>query len=76
MPVIRPEAMKAGIKGIKTSASFFSAPLIGAAYFCLACALLRAMLSPAAATATAGAPVSNERIASTTLAAAPGPTMN
>ena len=71
MPVIRPEAINAGISGIKTLASLRSASLIGALYLAFAWALLRSTFSCADSI-----PLICDRIASTTCAALPGPTIN
>ncbi|MNY77222.1 hypothetical protein D3C86_2170490 [compost metagenome] len=71
--MIKPEAIKAGISGIKTFASWRNASLKGARYCAFAWALF--CLTIAAASADPGAEI-RVRIASVTLAAAPGPTIN
>ena len=73
IPVIRPEAINAGISGIKTFASCRSASLIGALYLAFACALV---LSASSNEAVASPPTISARMASTTCAAFPGPTMS
>ncbi len=72
MPEIKPEAINAGIRGIKTFASLRSASLIGALYFALASDLVRSILFTSARSPS---PAIRERMASTTLAALPGPTI-
>ncbi len=72
IPVISPEAINAGISGIKTFASCRSASLMGALYLAFACALVRS----ASSIDTLAPPPISARMASTTCAAFPGPTIS